>query len=203
MSASSRQPKQARSRETYERLLGMAQQMLEEDGIESFSSNLLVERLGMTPPAFYRYFANKHALLRELGQRLMEQQNTLLDGFGPASPSAAAGAGFLEETEQTLKATLEVTRSFTGGYALLVSLRAIPELRPVRLESHQAMAQVVARRLKDLGATDRPAALLARARLAIEIGYGAVEMLFETDFKNERVVIAGAARAIAATLEVD
>ena len=42
-------------------------------GIERLSTNLVCERAGLTPPALYRYFPNKYALLSELGQRLMQQ----------------------------------------------------------------------------------------------------------------------------------
>lgn len=37
------------------------------------------ERAGLTPPALYRYFPNKYALLSESGQRLMQRQNERVD----------------------------------------------------------------------------------------------------------------------------
>ena len=64
-------PRQARAKETYERLLDAAQDILVEQGFEAVTSNTIVERVGMTPPAFYRYFPNKQAVFVELGQRLM------------------------------------------------------------------------------------------------------------------------------------
>ncbi|WP_445380862.1 TetR/AcrR family transcriptional regulator, partial [Pseudomonas syringae] len=50
-----------------------------EVGIERLSTNLVCERAGLTPPALYRYFPNKYALLTVLGERLLEKQNERID----------------------------------------------------------------------------------------------------------------------------
>ena len=60
-------PRQGRAQETYERLLGVAADLLGEVGIERLSTNLICDRAGLTPPAFYRYFPNKYALLHAMG----------------------------------------------------------------------------------------------------------------------------------------
>ena len=195
-------PKQARARETYERLLAMGQQVLSESGIEGLSSNVVVERLGLTPPAFYRYFPNKYELLRELGNRLMAAQNAVLIESDHKRP--ATHEQFVEQTFELLSETLEATRSFVGGYALLVSMRALPEIRAVRLDSHEQMAALMAKRLVGGASSGTRAAKggaqIANTRLAVEVGYSAIEMLFETNFKNEETVLRGAARGIAAIL---
>lgn len=191
-------PKQARAKETYEALLSASQEVLAEVGIEGFNSNAIVERVGMTPPAFYRYFPNKHSVLAELGKRLMDAQNEILIGF--ETDGLVTREEFVAESIHILKETLEITRSFSGGYALLVSLRAIPELKPVRLESHDEMARVLARQLKRQGVAGRSSTIVSKARLAIEIGYGTVEMLFDTDFKDEKIVLASAADGMAAVV---
>ena len=69
------QPAQQRATETFERLLEAAAQTLAEVGIERWSTNLVCEHAGVSPPALYRYFPNKYALLTELTRRLMERQN--------------------------------------------------------------------------------------------------------------------------------
>lgn len=194
----SRRPKQARSRDTYEKLVAMAQEVLEEVGIEGFNSNLIVERLGMTPPAFYRYFPNKYALLTELGERLMAVQNEIIENFEVRTDGTKKQ--FIEDVSGITRASVEVTRQFRGGYALMVSLRAIPELRPVRLNSHEKMAKISAEHLRKMGFADKEDILISKSRMLIEIGYGAMELLFETGFKNEQIIIESVARAHAGIL---
>ncbi|MFH5960663.1 TetR/AcrR family transcriptional regulator, partial [Clostridium perfringens] len=95
-----------RARRTRERLLDVAGVLLGEVGIERISTNLICERAGLTPPALYRYFPNKYAVLEGLGQRLMERQDTVLLAWverhragGPAA-MAAHLAELFRETAQ-------------------------------------------------------------------------------------------------------
>jgi len=62
-------PAQQHATETFERILEVTAQTLADIGIERLSTNLARERAGLTPPALYRYFPNKYALLSELGRR--------------------------------------------------------------------------------------------------------------------------------------
>src|ERR1035437_8849710 len=73
-----KQPSQQRSTQTVELILRLTAEVLADVGIERLSTNLVCERAGLTPPALYRYFPNKYAILSELGQRLMLRQNELI-----------------------------------------------------------------------------------------------------------------------------
>src|SRR5215213_4720412 len=77
--ATKKQPAQQRATETFERILEVTAQTLADVGIERLSTNLVCERAGLSPPALYRYFPNKYALLSELGKRLMQRQNERVD----------------------------------------------------------------------------------------------------------------------------
>ena len=61
-------PRQGRAQETFERILAITADLLSEVGIERLSTNLICERAGLTPPALYRYFPNKYAVLHALGE---------------------------------------------------------------------------------------------------------------------------------------
>src|SRR3546814_16662718 len=50
-------------------------------GIERSSNNMIAARARLTPPALYRYFGDKYAVLEALGRRLMERQNAVLDAW--------------------------------------------------------------------------------------------------------------------------
>jgi AcrR family transcriptional regulator len=189
-------PRQARARETYERLLAAAQAILERGGLEAVNSNAVAAEAGATPPSFYRYFRNKHDLLAELGRRLMSAQNLIIEQRVDASaPSRPFDTQMLE---RVLMDTLTVTRSFQGGRAIISSLRAVPELLPIRLESHAHVARLIA---AQSGAAGRAKAdTYARARLAVELGYAAIEMLLEVPELDARRVLRSTARAVEACL---
>src|SRR3990167_11376004 len=96
-----KQPEQQRAAETYEHILEVAAQMLGDVGVERLSTNMICQQAGLTPPALYRYFPNKYALLCELGQRLMQRQNELI----PHWITAQALGGSVAELETDRKST--------------------------------------------------------------------------------------------------
>src|SRR5258708_17284419 len=129
-----RPPRQDRGVQTYERLLDVAGELLAEHGIERISTNQICARAGMTPPALYRYFKDKYAVLEALGRRLMNRQNAVLyawlDRYAPQGLSALGAA-----VEELLRATAAVTASEPGAVWTLRALRAGPQLAHVRIES--------------------------------------------------------------------
>ncbi len=190
-------PKQARARETYERLITAAQIILEEGGLEALNSNAVAAQAGTTPPSFYRYFGNKYDLLAELGRRLMNAQNSIIERrAGEGGPERYSQRAM----EAVLAETLRVTRAYRGGRAIISSLRAVPELSPIRLESHAYIARLMAREISAGKRGKAKAEMYVRARLAVELGYAAIEMLLEVQGLDERRVLESAARAITAGL---
>ncbi len=181
------QPAQQRATETYERLLEAAAQTLIEVGIERLSTNLVCERAGVSPPALYRYFPNKYALLHELGQRLMQRQNEcvarwmspdVIRGGVPALEEALAGL---------LLDTYEVTRRTEGGVWIMRAMRAVPALQEVRLASHAAVTEAQTQLLvKALPGAKRSELKLA-SRIVVELIYATVEMLFDETLKPKEV----------------
>jgi len=111
------EPRQSRSKATYRSLLAAAQKILVEEGLEGLNSNAIVERAGLTAPAFYRYFEDKHAMLAALGRNLMNAQNAVLE-TALADVAELPGA-LVDQTRALLWRTLKVTEAFEGGYALI------------------------------------------------------------------------------------
>ncbi len=64
---------QARSRESLKRLLKAAIEVLNKDGLEGATIPRIAARAGLSPGTVYRRFADKDALLREVGVRLLEE----------------------------------------------------------------------------------------------------------------------------------
>ena len=193
--AERRPPQQDRARQTRERLLDVAGELLAEVGIERISTNMIAARAGLTPPALYRYFGDKYAVLEALGRRLMERQNAVLDAW-LARRGPGGIAGMADHIGELLSENAAVTRAEPGAVWILRSLHASPQLVHVRLESHRH----VAGRLTDaclpyLPGIDRDT-LWPRLRLAVEIGFAVDEMLYEED----RVSAGAASAQVAAML---
>lgn len=178
--ATKRPPQQDRARQTRSRLLDVAGELLAEVGIERISTNMIAARAGVTPPALYRYFGDKYAVLEALGRRLMERQNAVLEAwlvrYGPGGIAAMA-----DHVGDLLTQNAAVTRAEPGAVWILRALHASPQLVHIRLESHRHVTD----RLTDacaphLAGIDR-SALWSRLRLAVEIGFATDEMLYEED----------------------
>lgn len=189
-------PRRARGQRTYEKLLSAAQEVLLSEGYNGLNSNAIVERAGMTPPAFYRYFENKFAVLDVLSRQLMEAQNELIKDETDFEPSSRASV--IARNRRVLDRTIEITQDFPAGAILMHLMRALPELQDIRTQSHIAMSEFVANELLSPADTAERNAFFTRARLGIEIGHATIEMLFETGFRNRKIVLERAATAIAA-----
>ena len=175
-----RPPQQDRAHLTRGRLLDVAGELLAEVGIERISTNMIAARAGLTPPALYRYFGDKYAVLEALGRRLMERQNAVLENW-LARHAPGGIAAMADHIGDLLTQNAAVTRAEPGAVWILRALHASPQLVHVRLESHRHVTD----RLTDACApylvrVDREK-LWSRFRLAVEIGFAADEMLYEED----------------------
>jgi AcrR family transcriptional regulator len=192
-------PKQERALQTRERLLDVAGGLLGEVGIERISTNMICARAGVTPPALYRYFEDKYAVLEALGRRLMDRQNAVLfawlDRHAPNGLDALA-----EHTEDLLRATAEVTAAEPGAIWTLRALRAVPQLAHVRIESHRMVTDRMVKAYAPLVPALSKKVLWRRVRISIEFGFAADEMLNEEDLIKPDDIIKEAARMLRWTL---
>ena len=184
--SSHRKPVQARAQRTYDALLDAAGHLLGEVGVERISSNMICERAGTTPPAFYRYFDDKYAIIAALAERLMKRQNVALETwvarYADAELDVLAG-----KTVELLRMMHAITSSEPGALWIMRSLHAVPSLTHIRLQSHNFVADM----LTDLYAPHLPhvdrALLRRRTRLSVELAYSIDEMLKEEDVDPEAV----------------
>ena len=172
-------PAQQRATETYELILDVAAKMLTDVGIERLSTNMICEQAGLTPPALYRYFPNKYALLSELAQRLMQRQNELVPQW--ITPQVLTGS--VSDLEQALAGllldTYKVTKQTPGGVWILRALRAVPTLQKVRLDSHNLVTDAQGQMLIDVFPDVPQKDLLLVGRIAVDMIYAGVELLFD------------------------
>lgn len=194
-----RPPQQDRARQTRERLLDVAGELLAEVGVDRISTNMIAARAGLTPPALYRYFDDKYAVLEALGRRLMDRQNAVLERW-IARHAPDGLAGMAEHIGDLLTENAAVTRAEPGAVWILRALHASPQLVHVRLESHRhvtdRLADACAPQLRGI---DREI-LWSRLRLAVELGFAADEMLYEEDRVSVETVLAQVAATLRSVL---
>lgn len=193
-------PAQHRATETYEQILSVTAQLLGDVGVERLSTNLVCARAGLTPPALYRYFPNKYALLSELGRRLMERQNQLI----PKWITLQAMSGTREDLQRALAGlvldTYRVTKATEGGVWVLRALRAVPALQQVRLDSHAQVTKGQVRFLSEAFPDADPRQLRLVSRIVVDLIYATVELLFDTRL-SARAVADTVAAMIASHIE--
>jgi AcrR family transcriptional regulator len=171
-------PKQERAQATYDLLLSVAAELLAEVGMDQISTNMICARAGVTPPALYRYFGDKHAVLEALGRRLMERQNAVLEAWIARHVDRGVDA-LRDNIEELLRETAAVTATEPGATWILRALHASPRLAHVRVESHRLvtdqLTNAYARHMPEVDRED----LWRRLRLSVEMGFAVDEMLHE------------------------
>jgi len=188
-----KQPAQQRGTDTYERILDVTARTLSDVGVERLSTNLVCERAGLTPPALYRYFPNKYALLSELGQRLMQRQNERIADWITVDVFTGGVERLEPALEGLIRATYEATEQTEGGVWIMRALRAVPALQEVRLASHEAVTQAQAELLAQALPDADPAELRLVSRVVVDLIYATVEMLFDAALDVQAVarIVAG------------
>jgi AcrR family transcriptional regulator len=176
------QPVQQRSLETFELILDVTARLLGEVGVERLSTNLICAKAGLSPPALYRYFPNKYAIIKELGERLMKRQNEayrawlMQEKVRDYDGSRDASTRGLRDMQAAINAA---TLAFPGAAWIMRALRAVPTLRHIRLESHESVSETSYQGLRDRFPNAREEELRFSMRLSTELMYAATEMVID------------------------
>ncbi|MDG2520322.1 helix-turn-helix domain containing protein [Caulobacter segnis] len=179
-------PTQARARATFETVLATAGALLAEVGFERLSTNMVCQRAGLTPPALYRYFPNKYAILSELGRRLMDAQDEAVfawiaeGGLEARTLEEAVAKNLAVQTRVN-----QITREAPGGVWILRAMRAVPLLHEIRVNSRDRVARHLAVHMQSLYPGASVEELMAATRLSTELMYAATEMALEEPSTEE------------------
>jgi AcrR family transcriptional regulator len=169
---------QERSRKTYDLLLGAAEMLLEEVGVERISTNLICQRANLTAPAFYRYFDDKYAVIEALAERLMKRQNVALEAWVERYQHTGYDM-IVAHVADLVREIDDITQGQPGAIWIMRALRAVPKLSHIRLASHNHVTDL----LTDIYMPYLPGVprelVRRRTRLSVEIAYSIDEMLKE------------------------
>lgn len=175
------EPAQDRARLTIEQIIFATAELLEEVGIERISTNLVCQRAGLTPPALYRYFPNKYAILHEMGRRLMEAEDAIVFEWLKSGEGDRL-ASLEEQVEQQMRLSCElrqVALSQPGGVWILRVMRTVPILREVRAQSAGAVIDAIYDRLRSVWPNVDPARLRTAAILATNLSTATNELILD------------------------
>lgn len=179
-------PSQSRASKTVDLILSAAAKLLEESGFEELTTNKICKAAGLTPPALYRYFPNKYAVVCELARQLMLNQNLALAQH--ASQLKIKGLD-VNLTAEILTNQVRVTREFVGGVAVLKTMYATPQLVDIRLASHDNATDGLTEALLEFNVGLPLKELRRRVRLIVEIGNSVIEMVIENPSMDEVAMI--------------
>jgi len=187
------QPVQQRAIDTFELILEVTGRLLGEVGVERLSTNLVCQEAGLTPPALYRYFPNKYAILKELGTRLMKRMNEAFLGWLEAeAASDYRQGGMREHARDSLKRLQETINAITLGYPgsawILRAMRAVPALQGVRLDSHAFVSEHSFAAFRERYPLASDAELALAMRLSTEVMYAATEWVVDHPELDQDVV---------------
>jgi len=183
-------PSRRQGKETFELILATAGQLLEEVGFERLSTNMVSKEAGVTPPALYRYFPNKYALLSELARRLMEAQDeAYLAWVAAGGPQPASLEESVRRHISLRKQLVTITRNFPGGVWILRAIRALPLLQEVRIASRNMVLDRRFERMRESYPDVDEERLRMAIRLTEQVAYSTIEMIMEDPSLDEDRII--------------
>jgi AcrR family transcriptional regulator len=175
-------PSQARSRNTFDAILRIAGDVLAEKGPDEFSINAVGQRSGLSPPAFYRYFPNKYALLKAMAERLMKAENDAVLLAMSRNELPRREADLIGELRAVLSELVTAMAAFPGSVQILRALRVKQEMRHIQLASTTRVAARRSERLHAMFPTADPHRLRRGARLGLETANIVSQLIVEAGY---------------------
>lgn len=192
-----KRPLQKRAQITYDKLLNVAALILEAEGIERISTNMIAERANVTVPALYRYFPNKYALLRALADKLSECQLALVHKWA-ANLTIYSQAQATEGIHQLIADLVDITAQQPGSLAVMRASSAVPILRERRLLANRELTNIISTLVAPILPNICPDKIWTKVRVSVEFGYTAIELALEEDLSQRDGIMSEAASSLIA-----
>lgn len=155
-----RPPQQRRSERRVQDILHKTAQLLEQEGPNRLTTNLVARRLGMSVGTLYHYFPNKHSILHVLGVNWLEAWQ---HAFDDVEAQVTADTTVTEFVHRAVACMLPVYESQHGVQHLVQAMFTIPELRALDEGQDELAVRRLAHLFRRLGV---PGTAPERARLA-------------------------------------
>ncbi|MBL1097877.1 TetR/AcrR family transcriptional regulator [Streptomyces coffeae] len=131
-----RQPVQARSRETVERILDATAALIDEGGVDAVTTRAVAQRAGITAPSLYRFFADREQIIDELVRRHLVR----LQAFVAVAEQDWTPSSLLDFVEHELDIYVRYFRAHPNANRLWLDGRVSPTVRAEVLRQHHHTA---------------------------------------------------------------
>jgi AcrR family transcriptional regulator len=194
-------PTSGKALATYEKLISTAGELLGEVGFEKLTTNAICARANLTPPALYRYFADKYEILEELARRLLKRQYEAYAVWLFGGGTWAGADKRAQKLEEWFRIAAQIVSEEPGGVWTMRALRALPNLAHVRLESQRMFTDQMFAFYKRIAPHVADDLLWYRLRIRAEFGFVVDELAIEEDRIPHDVLFREAARMIGKALD--
>jgi AcrR family transcriptional regulator len=191
-----RQPLQARSRETVERILAAARELIVEGGVDTATTTAIAARAGVGPSSLYRFFADRD----ELFSRLLEGEVEAIERSAEAAEAQWQLVSIRDYVERMLEMFLEYHERNPLFVRLWFGGRVSPAVTAIAQAGNLALAERARERLVAAGLSAKdiqPEVSL----IAIEVGDRILDLAFRGRRRADRRIIAEGAEMLIAYLE--
>ncbi len=191
-----REPLQARSRETVERVLAAAGELILEEGVDAATTTAIAARAGVGASSLYRFFSDRD----ELFAMLLEAEVREIERVGRAAEDALELRSVRDYVQQMLEMFLDYHERRPLFARLWFGGRVSPAVTAIARAGNVALAERGRERLVAAGlvAEDLPPEV---ALLVVEVGDRILELAFRGRRRADRRVIAEGAEMLIAYLE--
>ena len=143
-----REPAQARSRDTVQRILQAAIQVLKSNGIEGFTSNHVAAAAGLSVASVYQFFPNKQAIIYRLYQDWLQEVTDRLTREVQQNRAEPSWQRFAERLSDVLAAAAFDRHA---EYELLRAMWSHRELIEFDQRHSRALGDLVAQSMRRYG----------------------------------------------------
>lgn len=160
---------------TVDLIIDTTADLLEAQGYEALTTNHIAEAAGVNIATVYKYFANKHAILIALHERMSLRW---IEALRHAVDEIGQGMSWRETVCQTIDVAVARRRIASGAAAMRIAMRVSPQLqfydRAESIESAGLLADMlIARASVDAVTAARV------ARVSIEVGMAVLDLMLQ------------------------
>jgi AcrR family transcriptional regulator len=142
--AKRKEPLQSRSKDTFEKILNVTEELLDEIGLDRLTTVLIAGKARMSVGTVYEYFPNKHAILFALASRWVEKMKQVMAANDVRSSEFVTWQEWCEGYIRSMVTLYSQEKGLVKYYDMLVS---VLELRELDLELDEVVVAYLSRSL--------------------------------------------------------
>lgn len=159
-----KEPSQRRSIDRVQKILDVVAVLLERNGAEAITTNMIAQEAEIPIGSLYQYFPNKHAVLNAVGQRHLERVNQMLSEI---FQSDLSGNSWEDLIDLVIDSFANFYLTEPGFAPLWSSMKQDPELIEIDRENNIKISENVSRILSQFQVD--PAENKIISRIVVEV----------------------------------